>query len=121
MMVNESDVARIVASLKEGMSQRHLAERLNINQSTISRIWTRYRETGKYDRRIGSGRKRATTAREDRDLARAAILNPALTTRQIARDVLPSRRISDETVRRRLHERGVRSQTRQTIQSSPIK
>jgi len=53
MAVNKNDSARIVALLEEGFSQRYVAERLGINQSTVSRIWNRFRETGRYGRRIG--------------------------------------------------------------------
>jgi len=112
MAVNENDSVRIVALLEEGFSQRYVAERLGINQSTVSRIWNRFRETGRYGRRIGSGRGRVTTAREDRNLVRAAIRNPVLVARQIAHAVMPNRQISDETVRRRLHEQGLRSRAR---------
>jgi len=112
MAVNENDSARIVALLEEGFSQRYVAERLGINRSTVSRIWNRFRETGRYGRRIGSSRGRVTTAREDRNLVRAAIRNPVLVARQIAHAVMPNRQISDETVRRRLHEQGLRSRAR---------
>jgi transposase len=46
----------------EGRSQTFIAQRLGINQSTVSRILKRYRETGGYSRRPGQGRGKATTA-----------------------------------------------------------
>jgi transposase len=44
-----------------------------INQSTVSRILRRYRETGGYSRRPGQGRGKATTADQDRFLRLQAL------------------------------------------------
>jgi len=43
--LNEIQRAQIIVLLEEGFSQRHVARRMNINQSSISRVWVRYQQT----------------------------------------------------------------------------
>src|SRR5580765_4905995 len=58
---------------------------------------------------------RVTSAREDRLIVNEAIRNPLMIARQIANDVLPHRRISDQTIRNRLHERDLSSRVRARV------
>jgi transposase len=92
----------------EGRSQTFIAQRVGINQSTVSRILRRYRETGGYSRRPGRGK--ATTADQDRFLRLQE-----LRTRFVTSTILQTRfleryntRISQDTVRRRLRETELR-------------
>jgi IS30 family transposase len=58
----------VVTFAETGLSQRYIGHRLGVNQSTLSRVLKRHRETQEYSRRPGQGRKRATTAAQDRFL-----------------------------------------------------
>jgi transposase len=57
-----------VALSEEGRTQQSIAERFGVMQSTISIVINRYLETGINKRRTGKGRKRMTTAKQDRFL-----------------------------------------------------
>jgi len=109
--LNEAEVARAVQLLEDGATVRTVAQRIGVSPSVISRLWTRYRETGCYSRRPGQGRNRVTTAREDRFLWLSARRNRMSTARALQNDFsrATNLRISDQTVRNRLHERGLRS------------
>jgi len=113
--LNENQCAQIIALLEEGASQAHVARRMGVHRASISRVWARYEETGGFRRRRGQGRRRATSAREDRLIVNAAIQNPVIIARQIANDILPYRRISDQTIRNRLHERNFSSRVRAQV------
>lgn len=113
--LNEIKVAQIIALLEEGLSQSHVARRMGVHRSSISRIWARYQETGNFRRRRGQGRRRVTSAREDRLIVNEVTRNPSRSARQIATEALPHRRISAQTIRRRLHEANLRSRARAQV------
>ena len=102
--LSEPDTARIVQLLEDGQSQRQVAMRFEISQSVVSRIWTRFRETGRYTRRPGQGRHRMTTPQEDRYLRIIARRNRFDTARQIEMDFRRGTgvHLSDQTTRNRL-------------------
>lgn len=104
--LSEIEVARAVALLEDGRSMRYVANQLHSTPSVICRAWHRYQETGTYSRRIGQGRKRKTTPRDDRYIVISCLRRRTATARELqnllrnATDVT----ISDQTVRRRLKE-----------------
>ncbi|MGR0260883.1 helix-turn-helix domain-containing protein [Klebsiella pneumoniae] len=51
---------------QEDRSTRYIANRLGVHFSTVARALKRFRETGGYSRRPGSGRPRVTTPQDDR-------------------------------------------------------
>ena len=53
--LDPADVARAVQLLEDGNTQREVARRLAVSRSVISRLWTRYQETGECSRRPGEG------------------------------------------------------------------
>ena len=61
-------VAQAVQLVQDGTPVRVVARRFGVSPSTVSRLWTRFRETGLYTRRPGQGRIRLTTPRQDRYL-----------------------------------------------------
>ncbi|KAF2893639.1 hypothetical protein ILUMI_12534 [Ignelater luminosus] len=61
--LNRDNAIRAVTLLQERRSQQYVANLLGVNQSTISRLSRRLRETGDVRRRPGQGRKRATSNR----------------------------------------------------------
>jgi len=79
---------------------------MGINRSTVSH---RYQETDSYRRRPGQGQPRVTTNREDRNIVNKALRVPTRVARQIGNEALLGRRISTQTIRRRLHERDLKS------------
>ena len=97
--------------VEAGLSQRQVANALNVNQSVISRLWNRYQATGSVSRRHAGGQTRKTTRREDRFLVIQARREPFLNATQLQNQLhrASGTRISTETVRRRLHEVGLRS------------
>jgi predicted transcriptional regulator len=62
------EAVAVVTFAETGLSQRYIGHRLGVNQSTVSRVLRRHRETQEYSRRPEQGRKRATTAVQDRFL-----------------------------------------------------
>lgn len=110
--LTEVQRAQIVALLQEGNTVRYVAERMQIPRSTVSRAWRNFQERGRFDRREGSGRRRITTPREDRQIIHATVREPAQSARQILDGLNLGRRISDVTVRNRLNEAGLHSRSR---------
>ncbi|KAF2880860.1 hypothetical protein ILUMI_25315 [Ignelater luminosus] len=113
--LSEVQRGQIVALLEEGLSRRGVARRFGIHHSVVSRTWARYQETGNLHRRRGSGPSRITTQREDRRIVHAARRNPVRSAHLIGADVHLNRRVSDQTVRRRLHEAELRSRARANV------
>ena len=55
-----------IGHLQAGESQNEVAQTLNVNQSTTSRLWKRFQQTGSTNDRQRSGRPRIATPRQDR-------------------------------------------------------
>jgi transposase len=58
MQLKNTDISRALAFLETGMTQSEVAEKLGVNQSTISRIVKRYQKTGLLSHLCGNGRHR---------------------------------------------------------------
>ena len=101
---------RAVGMLEAGAIQRVVAETLQTGQNVISRLWSRYRATGDVAERH-SGRNRITTPRQDRFLQNIARRQPNITAMQMVQRLQSDHKllVSDQTVRRRLHEAGLHS------------
>lgn len=95
----------------QGLSQLEIANALNIAPSVVCRALQRYREFGTAQRRHGGGNFRRTTEREDRLVRMNARRNPFLTARQLQNRLFESSgtQVSDQTIRNRLREVGLRS------------
>ena len=98
---------QIIGSHRAGLSTRQIAREFNINQSQVSRLLQRWRQTGGVDDRQRSGRPRLTSARQDRALLRTARQNRFLSARQL-RDIW-GRHVSRRTTNRRLVAGGLRA------------
>lgn len=111
MILSAEDCAKAVALVEDGRSQRYVARVLNVSRSTVQRVLERFRETGRNARRPGCGRKRKTTANDDRFLVLNTLRNRHLTsveTRNQLREVRGTD-VSVWTVRRRLQEVGLKA------------
>uniref|UniRef100_A0A2A4J5V2 Tc1-like transposase DDE domain-containing protein n=1 Tax=Heliothis virescens TaxID=7102 RepID=A0A2A4J5V2_HELVI len=106
--------ARAVALLQEGESQRSVAIRIGVSRRAIRNVWERYQETGSVARRPGTGRTRATTSHEDRYIRLTARRERTVTARTLQTRLRRSTgtRVSDQTIRNRLHEDGQRFRVR---------
>lgn len=109
--LSDVDRGRALAWLQDGLALREVARRLGVSPSTISRLNHRFNDTGTVRERERSGRPRVTNAREDRILHRAAVRARFVTASNLRRDLRAAANvnISEQTVRRRLHEFGLRS------------
>ncbi|GFX96186.1 transposable element Tcb2 transposase [Trichonephila clavipes] len=57
---------RRVGNLEEGRTATSVAAEFGINKSVVSRAWKAFQTTGIAVRKVGGGRPRTTTARDDR-------------------------------------------------------
>ncbi|XP_018405485.1 PREDICTED: uncharacterized protein LOC108781867 [Cyphomyrmex costatus] len=110
--LTEGQAAQIVALLREGFNQRYVARRLDVSQSTVNRAWNRFLDIRSFTRRSGQGRRRITNRRMDRRIVRTVLNNPAIAATRVVNEICQQNRVSDQTIRRRLHEAGLRSRNR---------
>lgn len=109
--LTEEQAVKVITLIEDGRSQRYVANVIGVQQSTISRIVSRYRETGQCSRREGQGRRRITTAVDDRFLRVTALRTRHCTARMLQRDLLAATNVnmSLQTVRNRLREHNLRA------------
>lgn len=96
--------ARILQCCLDKVPWKTIRSTFNTNDSTIWRILKKYRTTGHVTRKPGSGRKRITSATDDRAIVLAVKKDSFVTTSEI-RNSLPMT-VSTSTIRRRLSELG---------------
>lgn len=111
MQITVEEVARAVALVEDGRSVRYAARSIGKPETTVRRAITRYRETNSYSRRHGSGRPRATSARDDRFVILQSLRDRHSTAVQLAQRLRGVRgtAVNSQTVRRRLVEYGLRA------------
>ena len=80
--LSNADRGRGIAWLQDGATQRNVAQRLNVSQSVIGRLWIRFLDTGNVTNRPRSGRPQSTTEREDRYLTKWTLRQHRVTARQ---------------------------------------
>ena len=110
-LLEEVEVAQTGALLESGYTQRIVAERFDISRSAAARLWRRYQETGEFTRRKGQGRHRMTLQREDQYLRNLVVRNRQYTARRLQIDFQHAngQRISNQTIRNKLHEGDLRA------------
>lgn len=111
MVLSAENCAKAVALVEDGRNFAYVARTLQVNRSTIKRVVERFRQTGRNKRRVGSGRKRKTTAVDDRFLEVRTLRNRHLTSRQSRNQLQEVRNtnVSVWTVRRRLKNIGLKA------------
>ena len=93
-----------IGRLQAGQRQADVAHALNVSQSTINRLWNRFRQSGSTADAPRSGRPRVKTPAQDRFI-RLRFLSAQSTVQ-----ALPgNQRISRQTVRNRFHGAGLRA------------
>ncbi|KFM70283.1 Transposable element Tcb2 transposase, partial [Stegodyphus mimosarum] len=107
--LEESVKWRIIGRLEAGQSIMETATCLNISRQTVSKLWKQFQNDGSVVRRPGQGRKRMTTASEDRYLALTARRNRKATARQLSSELAAATGTvaSRQTIYRRLNEKGL--------------
>lgn len=95
--------------LQAGQSQTNVARALHVAPSTISRLWDRFQTTGSTADAPRSGRPRVTTPAQDRFIRLRHLRNRFLPASSTVQALPGARRISDQTVRNRLHASGLRA------------
>lgn len=111
MVLSADNCAKAVALAEDGRSYGYIARILHVHRATIKRVVERFLQTGRYTRRAGCGRRRKTTAVDDRFLQVTSLRDRHLTSVQ-ARNQLQEvrgRNVSVWTVRRRLKEFGLKA------------
>ncbi|RZC42585.1 HTH 28 domain containing protein, partial [Asbolus verrucosus] len=74
MVLNQCGTARIIALIQDGRSQYYAARVVGVSRCSVQRAIQRFRETGGYIRRVGSGRQRCTP-RDDHFLTLTMLRN----------------------------------------------
>ncbi|KAK7095058.1 hypothetical protein V1264_006519 [Littorina saxatilis] len=103
--------------LQAGQSQSAIARHFHVSQSTSSRLWVRFQATGSVADLPRAGRPRATTAAHDRFIRLRHLRNRFLSASSSVQALPGPHRLSDQTVRNRLHEAG-QFESSQTSQRS---
>lgn len=118
--LSREEMLRAVGMLEGGAIQRAVADNLGTSQSVISRLWSRYRVTGEVAERHPGG-NRVTTDRQDRFLRSTAKRQPNSTAMQLVVKLQLEHGllVSDQTVRRRLHEAGLHA--RRPLRVPPLR
>lgn len=98
----------VIGRLQAGQSQIEVARQFNIHQSSISRLWLRFRQTGSTQDRPRTGRPRITTPAQDRFIRLFHLRNRTVTATTTAASIPGLRRITAQTVRSRLRRHGIR-------------
>jgi len=100
--------AIIAQYMKDGLKQRDICDRMNMNKTTVSKLLKKLRETGSVEAKKPPGRPRVTSRKDDASIRRSAVRHPTFSSLQIKVDSNVS--ASCRTVRRRLQlEFGLRA------------
>ncbi|GFV49759.1 transposable element Tcb2 transposase [Trichonephila clavipes] len=100
---------RLIGKLQEGRTVTSVAAELGINKSVASRAWKAFQTTGTSVRKVGGGRPRMTTAKDDRYIILQAKRGRRLSASIIAKQLSTAtgRQVSWFTVAKRLHKGGL--------------
>lgn len=95
---------------EQGKSQNEIAKLVKCSRCAVQSAIKRFSQTGSHDNKPRTGRKRATSKREDRKLIRGSIKDRMKTSSELAAALSEEagKPISARTVRRRLVEAGLK-------------
>ena len=97
-----------IGRLQAGETHSAVSRLLNVHLTTISRLWDRFTQNGNVRDRPRSGRPRVTTDAQDRYIRLRHLRDRFLTAASTTAAIPGLRRISDQTVRNRLRQAGLR-------------
>ena len=84
--ITEEVKQAIVRAKQSGSTDREVADLFHVNQSSVSRIFMRYKKTKSVERLSGSGRPKKTSERLRRSLQRSSKSDPRKTAVDIAKE-----------------------------------
>jgi transposase len=92
---------------EQGISNSKIGKSLKTSEATIRNLIKKWKTTGSYQRKTGSGRHRKTTARQDREIVRTAIRNRRITSTAIKNSL--NLKVTAKTIRNRLKQANIKS------------
>jgi transposase-like protein len=98
----------VIGRLQAGQWQNEVARTLNVNQSTITPLWNRFRNTGSCNDRPRSVRPRIAIPGQDRYIRVFHLRNRTASASTTAVRIPGLRRISSQTVCNRLRQHVIR-------------
>ncbi|GFT04130.1 transposable element Tcb2 transposase [Trichonephila clavipes] len=107
--LTDSEAWRVVGRLEGGQTQAEVAQAIEVSQSVISKIWNRFMETESAGRRLGQGRRRATTPNEDNYLVLTARRHRNVNATHLQQHLRSATgtTVSTQTVRNQVHGVGL--------------
>lgn len=116
--LTRNEMLRAVGMIQAGATQIAVSEAMRTSQSVISRLWSRYRVSGEVVERH-RGPQRITTHVQDRFIQNAARSQPNVTAMQLVQKLQREYGllVSDQTLRRRLHEVNLRARRPLRVQA----
>ena len=97
-----------IGRLQAGQSQNEVARTLNVNQSTISQLWSRFQQTGSSNDRPRCGIPRIASHGQDSYIRVFYLRIRTVSTSTTAVGIPGLRRISSQAVRNRLRKHDIR-------------
>lgn len=101
----------VLTLFKENISMREIARRVGYAESSVRKFLKNYKNSGSLERRKGTGAKRKTTRREDRELKLQILKNRFASAPKLKRELENTNyaNVSVRTVERRINELGFMS------------
>ena len=96
----------ITSDCRDQLSYRVIAKKFGVSKSAVEKIYKKYLVHKTFENLSGRGRKRCTTAKEDRPIIRKCRQNPRIASRNIVETL--ELNVSSKIVRCRLQELGLR-------------
>jgi transposase len=114
MKLNNEQRAIALGQFQAGRRVADVAAQFNVVPRTIRNLHARFAQTSHVKDRPRSGRPKVTTPRQDNFIRNYTLRNRFATSKEVnqaLQNAAPAgrQRISDKTVRRRLHEHGIKS------------
>lgn len=111
-MVRQLDTAQkevIKALFEENLTCREISARIGCSHVAVSKVIKKIKVYGDIERKIGSGKKKITSPREDRILIKMCLSDRKKTSRELSMDLRNNHhvKVSARTVRRRLQNVGL--------------
>lgn len=105
LMVSSPMKREFIGAVRAGTTNKELIEIFGVKERQIYKLIEKYREDGHFRFRPGQGRKRKTTARDDKLIIREVVRDRFITGNDILKRQ-PHLKVSARTVRRRITESG---------------